>query len=383
MRQILPPAAMLAPLFALALSACGHPQTPADAASGAPGPAAAAKQLNVYNWSDYIAEDTIARFERETGIKVVYDVYDSNEMLEAKLLAGSSGYDVVFPSARPFAQRHVAANLYLPLDRAQLGNWSNLDPNVLAALQDVDPGNRFLMPYMWGTTGIGYNVAKVRERLGPDFPLDSWNLIFDPAVAAKLADCGIALLDDEQEGFAAALIWLGRDPNGVGGGEIEAAADLFARVRPSVRYFHSSKYIDDLANGEVCVAMAYSGDALMAGDRAEEAGNGVEIAYFIPREGAVRWVDNAAVPADAPHVANAHAFLDFLMRPDVMAPISEYVSYASANAAATPLVDEAVRGDTAIYPPAEVLARLVDPKKLPEAENRARVRAWTSIKSGS
>ena len=370
-------------LLALALAACGGGQAPADAPAGGPAPAPVAKQLNVYNWSDYIAEDTIARFEQETGIKVVYDVYDSNEMLEAKLLAGSSGYDVVFPSARPFAQRHIAANLYLPLDRAKLANWGNLDPAVLSALQDVDPGNRFLMPYMWGTTGIGYNVAKVRERLGEDFPLDSWNLIFDPEVAARLKDCGIAVLDDEQEGFAAALIWLGRDPNGVGGGEIEAASELFAKVRPSIRYFHSSKYIDDLANGEICVAMAYSGDALMAGGRAEEAGNGVEIAYFIPKEGAVRWVDNAAIPADAPHADNAHAFLDFLMRPDVMAPISEYVSYASANTAAKPLVDESVRTDPAIYPPDEVLARLVDPKKLPEAESRARVRAWTSIKSGS
>ena len=370
-------------LLALSLAACGGSQPPAEAPAGTAAPAAAAKQLNVYNWSDYIAEDTLARFQQETGIKVVYDVYDSNEMLEAKLLAGSSGYDVVFPSARPFAQRHIEAGIYRELDRAKLPNWGNLDPAVLSALQDVDPGNKFLMPYMWGTTGIGYNVAKVRERLGDDFPLDSWNLIFDPAVAEKLKDCGIALLDDEQEGFAAALIWLGRDPNGAGGGEIEAASELFAKVRPFIRYFHSSKYIDDLANGEICVAMAYSGDALMAGDRAEEAGNGVEVAYFIPKEGAVRWVDSAAVPADAPHADNAHAFLDFLMRPDVMAPISEYVSYASANAAATPLVDASVRDDPAIYPPAEVLARLVDPKKLPEAESRARVRAWTSIKSGS
>jgi putrescine transport system substrate-binding protein len=239
------------------------------------------------------------------------------------------------------------------------------------------------MPYMWGTTGIGYNVAKVRERLGEDFPLDSWNLLFDPAVAAKLKDCGIALLDDEQEGFGAALVHLGRDPNGVGGGEIDAASALFAQVRPFVRYFHSSKYIDDLANGEICIAMGYNGDVLQARDRAEEAGNGVEIAYIIPKEGALRWIDTAAIPVDAPHADNAHAFLDFLMRPDVMAPISNYVSYASANSAATPLVDEAVRNDPGIYPPDEVLARLVDPKKLPDEESRARVRAWTSIKSGS
>jgi putrescine transport system substrate-binding protein len=360
------------------LSACGGADAP-QPGTAPPSP----KLLNVYNWSDYVAEDTIARFQKETGIKVVYDVYDANEMLEAKLLAGSSGYDVVFPSARPFAQRHVQAKLYGELDRTRLANFGNLDPKVLAALEDVDPGNRHLMPYMWGTTGIGYNVAKVRERLGADFPLDSWNVLFDPAVAAKLADCGIALLDDEQEGFGAALIHLGRDPNGVGGGEIDAASALFAQVRPFVRYFHSSKYIDDLANGEICVAMGYNGDVLQVRDRAEEAGNGVEVAYIIPKEGALRWIDTAAIPADAPHADNAHAFLDFLMRPDVMAPISNYVSYASANSAATPLVDEAVRNDPGIYPGEQVLGRLVDPKNLPDNESRARVRAWTSIKSGS
>jgi putrescine transport system substrate-binding protein len=372
------PLLALSVALTIVLSACGGAEAP-QSGTAAPSP----KVLNVYNWSDYVAEDTIARFEQETGIKVVYDVYDANEMLEAKLLAGSSGYDVVFPSARPFAQRHVQAKLYGELDRSKLANFGNLDPKVLAALEDVDPGNRHLMPYMWGTTGIGYNVAKVRERLGADFPLDSWNLLFDPAVAAKLADCGIALLDDEQEGFGAALIHLGRDPNGVGGGEIDAASALFAQVRPFVRYFHSSKYIDDLANGEICVAMGYNGDVLQARDRAEEAGNGVEIAYIIPKEGALRWIDTAAIPADAPHAANAHAFLDFLMRPDVMAPISNYVSYASANSAATPLVDEAVRNDPGIYPKDDVLARLVDPKNLPDNESRARVRAWTSIKSGS
>ena len=364
--------------LAVLLAACGGGDAP-PASGGAPSP----KALNVYNWSDYVAEDTIARFEQESGIKVVYDVYDANEMLEAKLLAGSSGYDVAFPSARPFAQRHVQAKLYAELDRAKLGNFGNLDPQVLAALEDVDPGNKHLMPYMWGTTGIGYNVAKVRERLGADFPLDSWNLLFDPAVAAKLKDCGIALLDDEQEGFGAALIYLGRDPNGVGGGEIDAASALYAQARPFVRYFHSSKYIDDLANGEICVAMGYNGDVLQARDRAAEAGNGVEVAYIIPKEGALRWIDTAAIPADAPHADNAHAFLDFLMRPDVMAPISNYVSYASANSAAKPLVDEAVRNDPGIYPADAVLARLVDPKILPENESRARVRAWTSIKSGS
>ncbi len=371
----------LACLMALILAACGG--KPADDGKAAAAAAAVPKVLNIYNWSDYVAEDTVSRFETETGIRVVYDVYDSNEMLEAKLLAGSSGYDLVFPSARPFAQRHVKANLYAPLDRAKLPNWSNLDPAVLAALDDVDPGNRHLMPYMWGTTGIGYNVAKVRERLGADFPLDSWNLLFDPAVAAKLRDCGIAMLDDEQEGFGAALIYLGRDPNGVGGGEIEASSALFASARPFVRYFHSSKYIDDLANGEICVAMGYNGDVMQARDRAEEAGAGVEIAYIIPKEGALRWFELAAIPADAPHIDNALAFINFLLRPDVIAPITNYVSYANPNPASLPLVDPSILEDPGIYPPAEVLKRLVDPKKLPDDESRARVRAWTSIKSGT
>ena len=377
----------LAPIaLALSLAACGGsapPPAPAAGTDAAPAAKAEDKVLNVYNWSDYIAEDTIARFEKETGIKVVYDVYDSNEMLEAKLTAGSSGYDVVFPSARPFAQRHIRSNLYLALDKSKLPNWPNLSPAVLKALDDVDPGNAHLVPYMWGTTGLGYNVAKVRERLGDSQSLDTWGLLLDPAIVSKLKDCGVGVLDDQQEGFAAALIYQGKDPNGVGGGEIDAVKAAFAPVRPSIRYFNSSKYIDDLANGEICLAMGYNGDVLQARDRAEEAGNGVEIAFPLPREGAVRWIDSAAIPADAPHPGNAHAFLDFLMRPDVIAPITNYVSYANANAKATALVDREIVEDTGIYPPDEVAAKLVDPRTLPDDENRARERAWTSIKSGN
>lgn len=377
----------LAPIaLALSLAACGGsapPPAPAAGTDAAPAAKAEDKVLNVYNWSDYIAEDTIARFEKETGIKVVYDVYDSNEMLEAKLTAGSSGYDVVFPSARPFAQRHIRSNLYLALDKSKLPNWPNLSPAVLKALDDVDPGNAHLVPYMWGTTGLGYNVAKVRERLGDSQSLDTWGLLLDPAIVSKLKDCGVGVLDDQQEGFAAALIYQGKDPNGVGGGEIDAVKAAFAPVRPSIRYFNSSKYIDDLANGEICLAMGYNGDVLQARDRAEEAGNGVEIAFTLPREGAVRWIDSAAIPADAPHPGNAHAFLDFLMRPDVIAPITNYVSYANANSKATGLVDKAIAEDPGIYPPDEVAAKLVDPRTLPDDENRARERAWTSIKSGN
>lgn len=357
------PAALL--ILVMALCACGKEQN----------------VVHVFNWSDYVAPDTIAGFEEESGIRVVYDVYDSNEMLEARLIAGASGYDVVFPSARPYAQRHIAAGLYRELDRALLPQHANLDPAILRSLEDVDPGNARVVPYLWGTTGLGYNVAKVRERLG-DVPVDSWSALFDPANAAKLADCGIALLDDEQEGFAAALIHLGRDPNAEGGDGIAAVQQAYAAIAPHIRYFNSSKYLDDLANGEVCLVLGYSGDVLQARDRAVEAGNGVDVAYAIPKEGALRAIDVAAIPAEAPHPRNAHAFVDWLMRPEVIAKITGHVGYPNANPKGTALVDPDVRDDPSIHPPAEVAARLVDARTLSEAESRARVRAWTSIKSG-
>lgn len=369
---------------ALLLAACSQSPEP-SATAGAPAaeaPAQGEKVVYVYNWSDYIAEDTIANFEAETGIKVVYDVYDNNEMLEAKLMAGASGYDLVFPSARPFAQRHIQAGVYAPLDKSKLSNLGNLDAGLLQGLQDVDPGNAHALPYMWGTTGLGINVAKVKEVLGEDAPLDSWSLLFDPANAAKLAACGISVLDDEQEAFAAALIWKGMDANALTGAETQAVTDAFAAIRPHVRYFNSSKYIDDLANGDICLAMGYSGDVFLAGDRAEESGNGVEIQYIIPKEGAVRWVDLMAIPKDAPHVDNAHALMDYLLKPEVAAGITNYVAYASPNTAATPLVDPEISGDPGVYPPADVLAKLVDPVTLPPETTRERVRAWTTIKTG-
>lgn len=369
---------------ALLLAACSQSPEPSAtaAAPAADAPAQGEKVVYVYNWSDYIAEDTIANFEAETGIKVVYDVYDNNEMLEAKLMAGASGYDLVFPSARPFAQRHIQAGVYAPLDKSKLANLGNLDADLLQGLQDVDPGNAHALPYMWGTTGLGINVAKVKEVLGEDAPLDSWSLLFDPANAEKLAACGISVLDDEQEAFAAALIWKGMDANALTGAETQAVTDAFAAIRPHVRYFNSSKYIDDLANGDICLAMGYSGDVFLAGDRAEESGNGVEIQYIIPKEGAVRWVDLMAIPKDAPHADNAHALMDYLLKPEVAAGITNYVAYASPNTAATPLVDPEISGDPGVYPPADVLAKLVDPVTLPPETTRERVRAWTTIKTG-
>lgn len=369
---------------ALLLAACSRsPEPPAtDAAPAADASAQGEKVVYVYNWSDYIAEDTIANFEAETGIKVVYDVYDNNEMLEAKLMAGASGYDLVFPSARPFAQRHIQAGVYAPLDKSRLSNLGNLDAGLMQGLEDVDPGNAHALPYMWGTTGLGINVAKVKQVLGEDAPLDSWSLLFDPANAAKLAACGISVLDDEQEAFAAALIWKGMDPNALTGNETQVVTDVYAAIRPHVRYFNSSKYIDDLANGDICLAMGYSGDVFLAGDRAEESGNGVEVQYIIPKEGAVRWVDLMAIPKDAPHPENAHALMDYLLKPEVAAGITNYVAYASPNTAATPLVDPEISGDPGVYPPADVLAKLVDPVTLPPETTRERVRAWTTIKTG-
>ena len=370
---------------ALLLAACGgSPEPAADSGTTAAKPAApeGEKVVYVYNWSDYIADDTLANFEKATGIKVVYDVYDGNEILETKMMTGASGYDVVFPSARPFAQRHIVAGVYAPLDKAKLSNLGNLDAGLLKSLEDVDPGNTHTVPYMWGTTGLGINVAKVKAALGEDVALDSWALLFDPANAEKLAACGIAVLDDEQEAFAAALIYAGRDPNGTGSDETQAVVDAYAKIRPHIRYFHSSKYIDDLANGDVCLAMGYSGDVFMAGDRAEEAGTGMEISYIIPKEGAVRWVDLIAIPKDAPHADNAHTFINYLLQPDVAAGITNYVAYGSPNTAATSLVDPEISGDPAIYPPAEVMAKLVDPATFAPEVTRERVRAWTTIKTG-
>jgi putrescine transport system substrate-binding protein len=338
--------------------------------------------LHVYNWSDYIADEALAQFQQETGIKVVYDVYDSNEILEAKLLAGRSGYDLVFPTARPFAQRHIKAGIYQPLDKSALQNYGNLDPVIMANLAEVDPGNAHVVPYMWGTTSIGYNVDKVAAALGADTPVDTWALIFDPENAEKLADCGISLLDDPTEVISAALIYLGKDPNSTAPEDLAAVTELLGKVRPHIRYFHSSQYINDLANGDLCVAHGYSGDVLQARDRADEAGNNVRVALTIPREGAIIAVDVMAIPADAPHPRNAHAFIDFLLRPEVIAKITDYVAFANPNPASFELLDPEVRNDPGIFPSPAVMERLVSPAELAPADQRARTRAWTRIKTG-
>ncbi len=337
--------------------------------------------VNLYNWNDYFAEDTLQQFESATGIKPVLDLYDSNETLEAKLLAGHSGYDVVFPTARPFAARHIKANIYQAPDRSKLTGWNNLDPQLMQSLVDIDPGNKFLVPYMWGTTGIGINSVKVKEILGQDTPLNSWELIFDPAISSKLKSCGISLMDDSTEVFAAALAYLGKDPNSSNNEDIKAAQDLIIKIRPNIRYFHSSQYISDLANGDLCVAHAYSGDALQAGDRAKEAKNGVEVSYIIPKEGAVLWVDVMAIPADAPHPEQAMAFINFMLTPKYIAAASNFVNYANANLGATDLLNEDLRNNPGIYPDETVKQKLFVLKERTDKEIRNINRMWTHIKA--
>jgi putrescine transport system substrate-binding protein len=342
--------------------------------------AAEEKVLNVYNWSDYIAEDTIANFEAKTGIKVNYDVFDSNEVLEAKLLAGSSGYDVVVPSAG-FMERQIKADVFAKLNKGELKNYGNLDRAILKRVEAHDPNNDHAIPYMWGTTGFGYNIKKVEETFA-GAPVDSWDLLFNPDVVSKLQGCGVTLLDAPTEVYANLMGYLGRDPNSDKPEDVKLFEEHLLKVRPYIKYFHSSQNINDLANGEICVAMGWSGDMLIARDRAAEADQGIEIAYTIPKEGAVIWFDNLAIPSDAPHPGNAHAFLDYIMEPEVVAAISNYVFYANGNSASLPHVDDEVKNDPSIYPSDEVKTNLFPDLADSAKFTRLLTRAWTKIKTG-
>jgi putrescine transport system substrate-binding protein len=339
-------------------------------------------RLNVYNWSDYIAPDTIPKFEAESGIQVTYDVYDGNEVLEAKLLAGRSGYDVVVPSASPFMARQIAAGVYRMLDRPRLAGWNNLDPHILELVAAADPGNKHGAPYLWSDTGIGYNEAQLHAALGPAAPVDSLALIFDPATAEKLAGCGISLLDTPQEVFPAALAYLGLDPKSRDLGDLDKAFAALEKIRPYVRKFHSSQYINDLANGDLCVVLGYSGDVVQARNRAREAGNRVKIAFSVPKEGAMMSVDMLGIPADAPHPENGLRFIDYLLRPPVIADVTNTVSYPNPNLPAMAFVKPEIREDPAVYPPEDVRRRFYIDLPAPPAYERARTRAWTRLKSG-
>ncbi|MBL9034714.1 MAG: polyamine ABC transporter substrate-binding protein [Rhodospirillaceae bacterium] len=346
-----------------------------EAAAGSGG------ELNVYNWSDYIGETTVDDFQKATGIAVRYDVYDSNETLEAKLMAGNTGYDLVVPSGS-FLGRQIKAGIYQKLDKSKLKNYSLYDPQILEALSSFDPGNEYAVPYYWGTVGIGYNVEKIKERLGENAPVDSFDLLFKPENAAKLQDCGIAMLDAPADMLEPALKYLGKDPHTESEEDYAAVQALFAGIRPYVKYFHSSQYINDLANGELCAVVGWSGDVFIAAARAEEAGSTFTINYSIPKEGTLLWVDSLAIPADAKNVENALKFIDYLNEPQVAANGVNYVNYASPNTGALDLIDPEIRNNPSIYPTPEVKANLFSDKAVGPELDRLRNRTWTAIKTG-
>jgi len=337
--------------------------------------------VNVYNWSDYIEPSVLADFTKETGIKVRYDTFDSNDTLETKLLAGKSGYDVVVPTGF-FLERQIKAGVFQKLDKSKLPNLSNLWPEIAQRLAAHDPGNQYAVNYMWGTTGIGYNVKKAHEILGDDAKIDSWDVVFNPETLAKFKDCGVYLLDSSDDILPAALKYLGFDPNSRNPAELQKATDLLIKIRPFVRKFHSSEYLEALASGEICFAVGFSGDVKQAQKRAAEAKNGVDVAYAIPKEGAQLWFDNLAIPKDAKHVAEAHAFINYLQKPEVAAKNSDLISYANGNLASQKLIDKEVLDDPTIYPDAETMSRLYTIKVYDAATQRLMNRLWTRIKTG-
>ncbi len=339
------------------------------------------RTVNVYNWSDYIDESILEDFTKETGIKVVYDVFDSNEVLETKLLAGGTGYDIVVPTGS-FLARQIQAGAFSELDKSKLSNLSNMWKDIEQRVEKYDPGNKFSINYMWGTTGLGYNVEKVKAALGESAPVDSWDLLFKEENIAKLKDCGVFVLDAPTELIPAALKYLGTDPDSKDVGDIEKAGELLKKIRPFVQKFHSSEYINALANGDICLAVGWSGDVLQARDRAAEADNGVTVEYSIPKEGALMWFDQMAIPADAKNKDEAHEFLNFIMRPEVMAKASNYVYFANGNKASQEFLNDDVIGDTAIYPSEEAVANFYTVTPYPPKVNRVVTRTWTGVKSG-
>jgi len=346
------------------------------------GIAAVAEEVRVYNWSDYIDEELLAKFEQETGIDLIYDVFDSNELLETKMLAGGSGYDVVVPTGT-FLQRQITAGAFQKLDPSKLPNKVNMWDQIEKLTAQYDEGNAYSINYMWGTTGIGANVAKVKELLGDDAPIGSLELIFNPENMAKLAECGVHFLDAPTEMIPAALKFLGEDPDSHDPELMEKAGEVLMAVRPYVQKFHSSEYINALANGDICVAFGWSGDILQARDRAAEAGNGVEVVYNAPSEGALMWFDQMAIPVDAPNPDGAHKFLNFIMDAQNMAAASNYVYYANGNKASQEFLVEDVIGDTAIYPDEATLENLFTTSSWDPKVQRFATRLWTKIKSGT
>ncbi|WP_247254407.1 polyamine ABC transporter substrate-binding protein [Pseudomonas moorei] len=342
--------------------------------------AQAAGTVHVYNWSDYIGQTTLADFQKETGIKPVYDVFDSNETLEGKLLAGRTGYDVVVPSNH-FLGKQIKAGAFQKLDKKLLTNYGNLDPALLKRLEQNDPGNQYAVPYLWGTNGIGYNVDKIKAVLGVD-SIDSWAVLFEPENIKKLQSCGVAFLDSADEMMPTVLNYMGLNANSTNPEDYKKAEAKLLAVRPYVTYFHSSKYITDLANGDICIAVGFSGDMFQARNRAEEAKKGVKIAYTIPKEGGALWFDMLAIPKDSANVKEAHAFINYLLKPEVIAQVSDYVGYANPNPGSDKLMEQSIRTDEAVYPPQAVLDKTYVSIELPPNIQRLMTRSWTKVKSG-
>ena len=337
--------------------------------------------VNVYNWSDYIDPQVLEEFTKETGIAVQYDTFDANETLETKLLAGKSGYDVVVPTAY-FLERQIKAGVFQTLDKSKLQHLADAWPEISKRLAAYDPGNTHAVNYMWGTTGIGYNVKAVRDRLGVNATIDSWDTVFKPELLAKFKDCGVMMLDSPDDILPAALHFLGLDPNSTNQQDLDKAAALLLTLRPFVRKFHSSEYLNGLASGEICFVVGWSGDVKQAQKRAAEAKNGVEIGYVLPKEGAQMWFDNLAIPKDAPHVAEAYAFIDYLMRPEVAAKNSNFISYANGNFASQKFIDKAVLDDRGVYPDAATMEKLYTVSARDQRAQRTINRLWTRIKTG-
>jgi putrescine transport system substrate-binding protein len=359
------------------LTACGKKEETASAPA-APPPEEAA--LNLYIWNDYLAEDTVANFEKETGIKVTVSNYGSNEELDAKLAPGKSGYDIVVPSASSY-ERQIKSGYYQKLDKSSLPNLQNMDPEIQKRLAMHDPGNDYAVLHMWGTTGIGYNVKKVKAA-SATAPTDSWHLVFDPKVAKSFQKCGIGVLDSATEMFSMVLAYLGKDPNSQKPEDLNAAGEALMAFRPYVRFIDTQRMITDLANGDICVAVGYSGDMLQARDRGAEAKPAQEVAYVIPKEGSIIWFDSYLIPVDAPHPKNAHKFINYMLKPDVIAAVTNTVNYANGNVAAAEKVNPDVRNDPGVYPSAEVKAKLTPDLADTEETTRLMTRMWQRFMTG-
>ena len=362
-------------MFTLLLAGCGSDRNETHKDVGPED-----KVLNVYNWVDYIGKSTLADFEAKTGIKVTYDVYDSNEVLETKLLTGRTGYDIVVPSGSNL-ERLVRYGVFLKFDKSKLPNLANMDPVIMQRVTAHDPGNEHAINYLWGTSGLGYNPDLVEKALGTR-TIDSWGAVFDPAIASKLAQCGIAMLDAPADVLSLARLYLGLELMSEKPEDLAAAEAVLMKVRPYVRYFDSSKHLNDLASGEICIAIGWSGGILQARDRGAAAATPVEVVYVLPKEGAPIWFDMIAIPADAPHPGNAHAFLNFLMDPEVSAGITNLVGQPSGNAASKALVDERLRNDPLVYPPDEAVQRLQLYRAHTQEFSRQLNRAWSRIRTG-